>query len=62
MAQDDDDKPVRKFMHEIGQDLSNLSLDDLGERVELLKSEIKRLEAEILAKGASKSAAESIFR
>jgi uncharacterized small protein (DUF1192 family) len=62
MADDDDDKPKRKLTHEIGQELSTLSLDDLAERVELLKAEIRRLEAEILSKGASKSAAESIFR
>lgn len=62
MAAEDDDRPVRKAAHEIGQDLSNLSLDDLADRVALLKEEIKRLEAEILSKGTSRRAADSIFR
>ncbi len=62
MAHDDDDKPIRKVLHEIGQDLSSLSLDDLSERVDMLKAEIQRLEAEISSKGSSRSAAESFFR
>jgi uncharacterized small protein (DUF1192 family) len=62
MAHDDDDKQIREVLHEIGQDLSSLSLDDLAERVNMLKTEIKRLEAEISSKGSSRSAAESFFR
>ena len=57
------DEPVKKPKpHEIGQDLSLLSQSELAERIELLRSEIARLEAELSAKGASKSAAEALFR
>jgi uncharacterized small protein (DUF1192 family) len=58
----DDDRPVRKITHEIGQDISLLSVDELKMRIELLKSEILRLEAEIVAKGASRAAADSFFK
>jgi len=58
-----DDEPRKKPRpHEIGQDLSLLSEDELSERIALLRDEIARLEAERTAKGATKSAAESLFR
>jgi uncharacterized small protein (DUF1192 family) len=44
MATEDDDRPRKKISHEIGQDLSLLSVEELTERVTLLKSEIARLE------------------
>ena len=58
----DDDRPARKTVHEIGSDLSLLSVDELAARIEILKEEIARLEAERVKKGASRSAAESLFR
>ena len=58
-----DDEPRKKpKQHEIGQDLSLLSVGELDERIALLKAEIERLEAELQAKGTTKSAAESLFR
>ncbi len=58
-----DDEPRKKpKVHEIGQDLSLLSVGELGERIELLRGEIRRLEAELAAKGTTKSAAEALFR
>ncbi len=58
-----DDEPVKKkLVHEIGQDISLLSAGELDERIGLLTSEIARLEAEKVAKGASKSAAEAFFK
>ncbi|AZO60884.1 MAG: DUF1192 domain-containing protein [Mesorhizobium sp.] len=58
-----DDEPRKKPRpHEIGQDLSLLSVDDLSERIDLLREEIARLEAERAARGATKSAAEALFR
>ncbi|PBC06076.1 DUF1192 domain-containing protein [Mesorhizobium sp. WSM3860] len=58
-----DDEPRKKPRpHEIGQDLSLLSVDDLAERIALLREEIARLEAERAARGATKSAAEALFR
>ncbi len=58
----DEDRPVRKSAHDIGQDLSLLSVDELKARVELLKAEIARLEAAAAAKGASRAAADSFFK
>lgn len=58
----DDDKPRKKLAHEIGQDLSLLSADELTARIALLKAEISRLEAEVAAKTSSRSAAESFFK
>jgi len=52
-------KPASR--HEIGQDLSLLSASDLSERIGLLRDEIVRLEAELKAKGATKTAAEALF-
>lgn len=58
-----DDEPAKKVRaHEIGQDLALLSVGELTERIDLLRSEIARLEAELAQKGATKSAAEALFR
>jgi uncharacterized small protein (DUF1192 family) len=53
-------KPASR--HEIGQDLSLLSVSELSERIGVLREEIVRLEAEMKTKGATKSAAEALFR
>lgn len=58
-----DDEPVKpKRAHEIGQDLSLLSVDELRERIGQLKVEIERLEGELVAKGSTRQAAEALFR
>ena len=62
MPIEDDDRPRKKITHEIGQDLSLLSVGELGERVNLLKDEIGRLEAEIARKHASQTAANAFFK
>ena len=59
---DPDELPKKKITHEIGQDLSLLSVSELGERIGLLKEEIGRLEAEMARKRASKSAADIFFK
>jgi uncharacterized small protein (DUF1192 family) len=61
-AIDEDDRPKKKIVHELGQDLTLLSVAELRERIELLKNEIARLEADIKGKQASRSAAESLFK
>jgi uncharacterized small protein (DUF1192 family) len=61
-AFDDDDRPTKKIVHEIGQDITLLSVGELTERVALLKEEIARLEADMKTKQASKSAAETFFK
>lgn len=58
-----DDEPAKpKRSHEIGQDLSLLSVAELDERIAMLREEIARLEADKVAKGATKLAAEALFR
>jgi uncharacterized small protein (DUF1192 family) len=61
-AIDDDDRPKKKLVHEIGQDLALLSIEELGDRIALLKEEIARLEADIVRKRATKSAADTFFK
>ncbi|MET4420782.1 DUF1192 domain-containing protein [Bradyrhizobium barranii] len=62
MAIEDDDKPRKKISHEIGQDLSLLSVEELTERVALLNTEIARLEEAATKKRASRNAADSFFK
>ncbi len=62
MVANDDDQPKKKVAHEIGQDLAPLSVEELRERVALLREEIGRLEAAMLRKQASLSAAEAAFK
>jgi uncharacterized small protein (DUF1192 family) len=62
MAIEDDDRPRKKISHEIGQDLSLLSAEELTERVGLLSLEIERLQKEAAKKRASKEAANSVFK
>lgn len=59
---DDEDRPKRKISHDIGQDLALLSVEELAERVALLREEIARLEADMGRKRASRSAADQFFR
>ncbi len=62
MAIEDDDRPRKKISHEIGQDLSLLSVEELDERIALLASEIERLRAAMTRKRASKEAANIFFK
>jgi uncharacterized small protein (DUF1192 family) len=58
----EDDRPKKKVAHEIGQDLSLLSVGELAERINLLKDEIGRLQAETARKQASQTAADAFFK
>lgn len=58
----EEEQPRKARPHEIGQDLSLLSVADLEERIGLLRGEIARLEVELKAKGSTKQAAEALFR
>jgi uncharacterized small protein (DUF1192 family) len=58
----EDDRPKKRSGHEIGADLTLLSVGELAERINLLKDEIGRLEAELSRKRASQSAADAIFK
>ncbi len=49
-------------VHEIGQNLDDLSAPELGERITLLKAEIERLERAIEARQATRAAASAAFK
>ena len=59
---DEDEKPKKKLSHEIGQDLRLLSVEELAARVQLMRDEIGRLEADMAQKRASRSAADQFFK
>jgi uncharacterized small protein (DUF1192 family) len=58
----DDDEPRKKITHDIGQDLSLLSVNELEERIGLLTAEIQRLREAEVKKRASKDAADRFFK
>ena len=59
---DDEERPRKAPTHEIGQDLSTLSVGEIEERVALLRNEIMRLETAKAAKVAAQGAASAFFR
>ncbi|HEV7327013.1 MAG TPA: DUF1192 domain-containing protein [Bosea sp. (in: a-proteobacteria)] len=58
----DDDRPAPKRAHELGQDLSQLAVAELDERITLLEAEIERLKEAREKKSASRSAADAFFK
>ncbi len=58
----DDEKQAAPRESLIGADLSRLSLEEIGERIEALRAEIVRLEAAQAQKAASRAAADAFFR
>ncbi|KPF73126.1 hypothetical protein IP69_00735 [Bosea sp. AAP35] len=58
----DDDRPRPKPVHEIGQDLSMLSLAEIDLRVAALQAEIERLARAREKKAISRDAADAFFR
>ena len=59
---DEQDRPQKKIIHEIGQDLSLLSVFELNERIVHLQAEISRLEQTRAAKASAKGAADLFFK
>lgn len=59
---DIDELPKPKRDHVVGENLDTISVDELKVRVAVLAEEIARLEAEIVKKQSSKSAADAFFR
>lgn len=58
-----DDEPRRKITaHEVGMPLDSLSIEELQERIGLLKTEITRLAAAISAKEKTRDQARSLFK
>jgi uncharacterized small protein (DUF1192 family) len=62
MAIFDDEPRKPASAHVVGQDISLMSVDELSERIAMLKAEIERLEEERGKRGQTKSAAEALFR
>ena len=58
----DEEAPKKKPVHEIGEDLSKLSLFELAERIEMLKGEITRIEQAANLKRASADHAATFFK
>lgn len=61
-AIEEDDRPKKKIVHEIGQDLALLSVEELNERILLLNDEVARLQSAVAKKRASRSAADQFFK
>jgi uncharacterized small protein (DUF1192 family) len=66
MALDDESvfgaKPKPRLIHDIGQNIDDLSAPELTERIALLVSEIERLKKAIEARQATRAAADSVFK
>ena len=60
MPFDDDEKKQRAAIT-LADDLSTLSVEELTHRIGFLHAEIARVEAEIVNKKSTKSAAEDVF-
>lgn len=58
----DDDRPKKKATAQPGENLADLSVEELKERIVLYRDEIERLERDIAAKEKHLKAAESFFR
>ena len=61
-AMDEEDRPKKKIVHEIGQDLALLSVKELTERIAVLREEIGRLELAVAGKQASRNVADRFFK
>lgn len=58
-----DEEPIGKMpAHEVGMVLDALSVDELRDRIALLREEIARLEKAIEIKTQSRSAADAVFK
>ena len=55
-------KPKKPAVHEMGQNLDDLSEPELAERIGLLRAEIDRLEAAIQSRRATRAAAAAAFK
>ena len=55
-------EPKKKVVHEIGTDLSQLSMFELKERIAALNAEIVRIETAVQKKESSKNAADNFFK
>lgn len=58
-----DDEAIKKPKgHEVGMMIDAMSVEELGDRIDLLEGEIARLKRAIEARGATRRAADSVFK
>jgi uncharacterized small protein (DUF1192 family) len=58
-----DDEAVKKPRgHEVGMPIDTMSIEELNDRIEMLRREIARLEAAIDSRKQTKAAADSLFK
>jgi uncharacterized small protein (DUF1192 family) len=57
-----DDEIKRPKGHEVGMPIDTMSVEELNDRITLLKTEIARLEQAIGAKQKTRSEADSLFK
>jgi len=58
----DDDAIKKPKGHEVGMPIETMSVEELEERIGMLKAEIGRLEQAIAARNKTRSEAESLFK
>jgi uncharacterized small protein (DUF1192 family) len=58
----DDDAVRRPKSHEVGMVLDAMSVEELADRITLLEGEIARLRQAIEARGATRKAADAVFK
>ena len=58
----DDEAIKRPKTHEVGMPIDTMSVEELTDRIALLEGEIQRIRAAITARGATRQAAESMFK
>ncbi len=59
---DEEAKPHKKTVHEIGQDLSPLAIAEIDERISMLHAEIARLSEAREKKLKTQAAADALFK
>ena len=59
---DEEGRKIEAPAHAVGADISELSVEELRERIEMLRNEIKRVEVAIESKSGSIAAAEAFFK
>ncbi len=58
----DEDEVKKPKAHEVGMPIDTMSVDELNDRIGLLRAEIARLEAAVVARKQTKDAADSLFK
>jgi uncharacterized small protein (DUF1192 family) len=59
---DDEENPRKPKAHEVGMPLDAMSVEELSERIAMLRDEIGRLEQALAARQRTRAAADQLFR